>query len=98
MVLEAVILNIKEGQAEEYEKSFRKASALLVKSPGYLSHELHKCIETRNRYIMLIRWNTLDDHLVGFRQSDVFEQWKQLTRPFYTEMPTVEHFEEVNLK
>lgn len=65
--------------------------------PGYLSHQLQRCIETENKYLLLVEWQTLQDHTVGFRQSPQYQQWKQRLHHFYDPFPVVEHFTAVSL-
>ena len=65
--------------------------------PGYLSHELQRCIEDPERYVLLVRWETLEDHTEGFRGSAGYEEWKRLLHHFYDPFPTVQHFEAVDL-
>jgi heme-degrading monooxygenase HmoA len=60
--------------------------------PGYINCDLQKCIETRDRYILLVYWQTLEDHTIGFRQSKEYQTWKQLLHHFYDFFPTVEHY------
>ena len=60
---------------------------------GYISHQLQRCIEKENRYILLVNWETLEDHTVGFRSSDEYQEWKKLLHHFYDPFPTVEHYE-----
>jgi heme-degrading monooxygenase HmoA len=69
MILESAVLDVKPGQAREFEAAFAKAAPIISASRGYLSHELKRCIENPNRYLLLVRWRTLEDHTVGFRQS-----------------------------
>ena len=95
MILEAVTLNVKPGMETEFEAAFKQASALISVIEGYLSHELHRCTETQGKYLLLVRWTTLEAHTVTFRQSPEFQQWKQLLHHFYDPFPVVEHFEEV---
>jgi heme-degrading monooxygenase HmoA len=95
MVLEAAILNIREGQGEAFEAEFKRASPIIASIPGYISHDLQKCIETPHRYILLVNWETLEAHTVGFRQSPKYQEWKQLLHHFYNPFPTVEHFESI---
>jgi heme-degrading monooxygenase HmoA len=95
MVLEVAILNVIPGQTEAFEAAFREASQLIAASPGYVSHELQGCIEASNRYILLVRWQTLEDHAVGFRGSPAYQTWRALLHHFYDPFPTVEHFETV---
>ncbi|WP_017651927.1 antibiotic biosynthesis monooxygenase family protein [Fortiea contorta] len=95
MILEAVILNIKSGQEYEFESVFKNASIIISSMPGYLSHELHRCIEVRGKYLLLVKWETLADHTVGFRGSTEYQEWKKMLHHFYDPFPTVEHFEQV---
>jgi heme-degrading monooxygenase HmoA len=95
MVLEVAILNIRVGQAAEFEAAFRQASPIIASMPGYISHELQKCLETPERYLLLAYWTTLEAHTLGFRQSPEYQAWKRLLHHFYEPFPSVEHFERV---
>jgi heme-degrading monooxygenase HmoA len=95
MILEVAILNIRPGQANEFEAAFKQASPIIASMPGYISHELQKCLEVPHRYILLATWQTLEAHTVGFRGSPAYQDWKQLLHHFYDPFPTVEHFETV---
>ena len=91
-VLEIAVLTIHPGQGAQFEGAFREAAALIKASPGYLGHELRCCIETPDRYVLLVRWRALEDHTVGFRQSPAYQDWKQRLHRFYPQFPTVEHY------
>ncbi|MBW4517143.1 MAG: antibiotic biosynthesis monooxygenase [Timaviella obliquedivisa GSE-PSE-MK23-08B] len=95
MILEAVTLNVKPGMETEFEVAFKQASALISAIEGYLSHELYRCLEAQGKYLLLVRWTTLEAHTLTFRQSLEYQQWKQLLHHFYNPFPVVEHFEEV---
>jgi heme-degrading monooxygenase HmoA len=95
MILEVAILNVKPGLAEAFEAAFKTASAIIAARSGYLSHELQRCLETPNRYILLVHWQQLEDHTVGFRKSLEYQQWRSLLHHFYDPFPTVEHYESV---
>lgn len=95
MILEVAMLNVREGQTAEFEAAFSQASAIIAASPGYLSHELHKCLEVSTRYVLLVKWENLEAHTVGFRQSTPYQEWKRLLHHFYDPFPTVEHFERI---
>ncbi|WP_251955719.1 antibiotic biosynthesis monooxygenase family protein [Nostoc commune] len=97
MILEAVILPIKHGLESDFEATFKKASKILSSMDGYLSHELHKCIEVQGKYLLLVRWKTLESHTIGFRNSVEYQEWKKLLHHFYEPFPTVEHFEEIEI-
>ncbi len=95
MILEVAILNIIPGKEKEYEAAFAKASKIISSMKGYISHELKKCIEKENRYLLLIDWEGLEDHTEGFRKSKEYKEWKALLHPFYDPFPVVEHYESI---
>lgn len=97
MILEAVMLNVKSGMEAEFELAFKQASTIISSMNGYLSHELHKCIEVQGKYLLLVRWTNLAAHTVGFRKSAEYQQWKKLLHHFYDPFPIVEHFHQVDL-
>jgi heme-degrading monooxygenase HmoA len=94
MVLEGAVLTVRPGQEADFETAMRNARPLIVATPGFLSINLHRCIEAPNRYLLLVWWRGLEDHTVGFRQSDRYRQWRDLLHHFYDPFPTVEHFDE----
>jgi len=95
MILEVAILDVKPGQEELFERDFAKASACIRAIAGYISHELHCCVETKGRYILLARWDTLEAHTEGFRRSPQYLEWKRLLHHYYDPFPTVEHYAQV---
>lgn len=95
MILEAVILPIKPGLEQDFEDNFKKASSIISSMNGYISHELHRCIEVKGKYLLLVKWKTLEAHTVGFRGSVEYQEWKKLLHHFYEPFPTVEHFDQV---
>jgi heme-degrading monooxygenase HmoA len=95
MILEVAMLNVRPGQQEAFEDAFTQAQKIIASMPGYLGHELQRCLEDPYKYVLLVRWRTLEDHEVGFRQSAEYQDWKQLLHHFYEPFPTVEHFEPV---
>ncbi|MEH2434777.1 MAG: antibiotic biosynthesis monooxygenase [Nostoc sp.] len=97
MITEAVMLHVKPGLESDFEAAFKKASKFISSMDGYLSHELHRCIEVQGKYLLLVRWETLESHTVGFRCSAEYQEWKKLLHHFYEPFPTVEHFEEIEI-
>lgn len=92
MILELAILDIKKDKFEPFEKNIKKAQAIISQSPGYLSHEFQKCIEREQVYILLIKWKSVEAHNVGFRQSELFKEWRSLIGEFFASPPVVEHY------
>ena len=93
MILEVAQLNIRDNETKEFEAAFQQAESIISSMPGYISHELGRCIEQRNQYILLVRWKTLEDHELGFRKSIQYQDWKKLLHHFYNPFPTVLHYE-----
>jgi heme-degrading monooxygenase HmoA len=95
MILEVAILDVKPSRVNEFEMAFKTASTIVSCKPGYIFHKLQGCLETTNRYILLVRWQKLEDQTIGFRQSPEYPQWRSLLHHFYDPFPTVEHYEVV---
>ena len=95
MIMEVAILNVTPGQHRQFEAAFNEAQTIIASMQGYVSHELKKCLENPNRYILLVNWLTLTDHTVGVRESAQYQQWRALLHHFYDPFPTVEHYESV---
>jgi len=95
LILEVAILDVKPGQESRFETAFEKAQEIISSMNGYVSHQLQKCIENPNRYILLVNWQTLEDHTKGFRESDEYQKWRAMLHHFYDPFPIVEHYEKV---
>jgi len=95
MILEVALLQIKPGEGHRFEQAFPQAEKVLVQAKGRPSHELRRCIETPDRYLLLVRWETLEAHTEGFRGSPLFQQWRAVIGPFFDGAPVVEHYEEL---
>ncbi|HEX3946324.1 MAG TPA: antibiotic biosynthesis monooxygenase [Acidimicrobiales bacterium] len=95
MILEHAVLDITPGREAEFEDAFALAKSLIASSPGFLALRLSRGLEQPNRYLMLVEWETLEDHLEGFRRSDAYGEWRQLLHHFYSPTPVVEHFDQV---
>ena len=92
MILEVATLNIKEGMSEAFENNFQKAQTIISSMDGYISHQLKKCVKQDDKYILLVNWETVEDHEIGFRQSGEYQEWKALLHHFYDPFPIVEHY------
>jgi len=95
MILEVAVLNVKKGLSTEFEQAFNAAQQIISSMDGYISHQLQKCIEEEDKYILLVNWETLEAHTEGFRNSADYQDWKKLLHHFYDPFPTVEHYERV---
>lgn len=92
MILEVAVLNVIPSQESTFEAAFRRAVPILTGARGYITHELRRSIDHTSSYILLVRWQTLEDHTVGFRTSPQYQEWKALLHHFYDPFLIVEHF------
>ncbi len=96
-MLEVATLNIRPGQSAAFEAAFREARQYIAATPGFISLELRRCVESPDQYLLLVHWRTLEDHTVGFRLSPQYQGWKRLLHHFYDPFPTVEHYDTIDL-
>lgn len=92
MILEIAQLQIRPGQTAAFEAAFAQAQSIIASMGGYRGHELQRCVEHDHQYMLLVRWETLEDHTVGFRRSEPYQQWRALLHHFYDPFPTVLHY------
>jgi heme-degrading monooxygenase HmoA len=95
VILEVAVLEVKPGQEADFEVAFGNAQQIIASMPGYVSHQLQRCLESTSRYLLLVNWETLEHHTVGFRDSEQYQQWRQLLHHFYDPFPEVEHYSAV---
>ncbi len=95
MILEVAILDIKPGRSRDFETAFSEAQTIISSMKGYIALQLQKCMEMPNRYILLVNWETLEDHTQGFRESAGYQEWKRLLHPFYDPFPEVQHYQPI---
>ena len=92
MILEVAVLDVVPGEEARFEADFERAQAIISSMKGYIDHQLQRCLETPSRYILLVNWETLEDHTEGFRGSPRYQQWKDLLHHYYDPFPSVEHY------
>ncbi|MGA2049332.1 MAG: antibiotic biosynthesis monooxygenase [Terracidiphilus sp.] len=95
MILEVAILNVRPGREAGFEAAMQKARPLIEATAGFAGMTVRRCIETPNRYLLSVSWRSLEDHTIGFRQSERYPQWRDLLHHFYDPFPTVEHYEDL---
>ncbi len=95
MITEIALLKIKAGKSVEFEQAFAEAQKIIASMEGYIQHELQKCIEEADKYLLIVRWRNLEDHTIGFRQSNEYREWKEMLHHFYDPFPTVEHYKQI---
>jgi len=93
MILELADLRIHPGKQAEFDAAIVKGvQTVISKAKGFRGYKVNKGIETPERYLLMIFWDTLENHTVDFRQSPAFQQWRAIVGPFFAQPPQVEHF------
>jgi heme-degrading monooxygenase HmoA len=92
MILESGILSIQPGQEAAFEAALPAARAVITSASGCHGIEVRRCVERPSHYLLLVQWDAVEDHMVGFRNSDLFVQWRAIVGPFFAAPPAVEHF------
>lgn len=95
MILEHAILPVIPGREAEFEAAFADAKSIIAGRPGFVDLRLSRSIETPNEYLLLVTWESVEAHEVGFRGSPEYARWRELLHGFYEPFPVVEHFAEV---
>ena len=94
MILEVADIRITPGRNAEFEAAIERAlTTVASRAAGYRSHQVQRGIESPDRYLLMIRWDSLEDHTVGFRQGPLFTEWRAIIGPFFASPPQVEHYE-----
>jgi len=92
MILEHALLTIRPDSHDEFEAAITRAREVISAAPGFRSFALHRGVETPDRYLLLVGWETLEDHTVGFRESPAFAEWRSHIGPFFDGQPEVDHY------
>ena len=93
MILEVADIRIHPGKQAEFDQAIlRGVKTVVSKAKGYLGFRVNKSIETPERYLLFIVWETLENHTVDFRQGPAFTEWRAIVGPYFAQPPFVEHF------
>lgn len=93
MILELADIRIHAGQQAEFDAAISKGvESVIANAKGFRGYKVNKCIETPERYVLMIFWDTLENHTVDFRGSPAFANWRAMVGPFFASPPSVEHF------
>jgi len=95
MIVEQAVLQVKPNQSKDFEMVFNEAQDIISSMKGYIGHDLLKCVEEEDKYLLLVTWETIEDHEIGFRKSEGYQKWKKLLHHFYEPFPIVQHYKSV---
>ena len=94
MILEIADIRVAPDRVADFETAIAHGAATIAaRAPGYRSHRIVRGIETPERFVLTIWWDTLEAHTVGFRGSPLFAEWRAIVGPFFAQPPIVEHFD-----
>lgn len=93
MIIEHGSINVLPGREADFEAAFVEAAKVIAQSPGFRFVRICRGVERPSTYLLLVGWDTVEDHTVGFRGSDLFTQWRAHIGPFFDGQPVVEHYE-----
>ena len=94
MILEIADIRITPGKSSEFDAAIQRGIATVAsKAKGFRGFKVNRGVESPDRYILMIYWDTLENHTVDFRQGPLFPQWRAIVGPFFASPPSVEHFE-----
>lgn len=92
MILEIAQFDILTGKEDLFEEASNLAKNVISQSKGFVSIEFQICIEMPTKFLALIKWETLEDHTVGFRESPLFLEWRAILSPFFNSAPVALHY------
>lgn len=96
MVLEVAEIKITPGREDAFKEAYRDARELVKASPGLRSIRMTQGVESPDRFVLLIEWDSVEAHERGFRETDRFPKWREAIGPYFAKPPHVEHFEDVD--
>jgi len=93
MILELADIHIQPGKQAEFDAAIQLGvEQVIAKAKGFRGYKVNKGIESPERYLLMIFWETLENHTVDFRQSPAFLEWRAIVGPYFAAPPAVEHF------
>jgi quinol monooxygenase YgiN len=91
MIKELAEIDIKPGCEQAFEEAADEALDLFLGSKGCIAFRLHRSMEQPSRYRLFVEWETIEDHMIEFRNSEAFLGWRRLCGPYFLNPPRVEH-------
>lgn len=93
MIIETALITVREGQEEEFLAALEQAKKVLSKAAGFNMIHVHRGIERSSTFLLAIGWDSVEHHMVDFREGPLFAEWRSHIGPFFAEPPNVEHWQ-----
>lgn len=95
MIFEHALINVATGKEDAFEAAFPAAREVMEKSPGCRSVRLFRSVESPDRFLLFVEWDSVEAHMEGFRKSDDFTRWREIVSPYFAYLSDMEHFRPV---
>lgn len=93
MIIEHALLYVKDSQSAEFTAAMQKAYPYIARQKGFISIEVLPAADKQDQFLLLVRWDDIESHKVGFRGSEDYKEWRALLHDYYDPMPHVEYYE-----
>lgn len=94
MVIEIVDIEIDPAQASTFEAAVEEAQNQFRNASGCHGMALYRVVEDAALYRLHVLWDSVEDHMVTFRNSPAFAEWRRLAGPFFVRPPNVVHLDD----
>src|ERR1044072_7683888 len=92
MILETAVFTIRPGEAQLFRDTFARARRFIETTQGFHRLALRQIIEVPDSFVLVVWWETLEDHTVAFKQSPNFTHWRAEIGPLFAAPPIVHHY------
>jgi heme-degrading monooxygenase HmoA len=93
VIVEHAVISVVPGREGEFQLAFPAAEAVIAQAAGFRWIEMHRSLERPSVFLLRVGWDAVEDHVMGFRQSPRFDDWRAVIGPFFAAPPSVEHYE-----
>jgi len=93
VILEAAVLQVREGTEAAFEEAMVKAAPVIAGSLGYIAPRVAAVRRDEGTVSAAGAMGDAGGAHGGFRQSAAFVEWRTLIGPFFDAAPMVEHYE-----
>lgn len=98
MVVEIAQIDVIPGQEEAFAGAYQQARHLLTASDGCISARMTRGVESPSRFVGIVQWESVDDHLANFLETDRYQQYRDLIGRYLVAPPAVEHFIDIGVR
>lgn len=94
MVLEHLDIRIRPGTATEFEAAMEQGlRTVIARAAGMRGWKFRRCVETADRYLVEILWDSVEAHLVTYRNGPLSPEFRALVVPYFAQPPELQHFD-----